>query len=183
MDALSRLFQAASRVLTWWVSVMPWESAIRVRCGRWVVLLRPGFHLKLPVLDLVYKQSVRMRVMNTPVQTITTNDGKTITLSAAIGYSISDIRKLYDTLHHPEDTIINLVLSSLANYVAEHPAMHCNPKAIAEAAAEDIDLASYGLSDVQVYVTDFAFVRTFRLINDQRWSIGGQRLETSTAHE
>lgn len=45
-----------------WVVVAPWEQAVRVRLGKHLSVLNAGVHLKLPFADLVYLQSVRLRI-------------------------------------------------------------------------------------------------------------------------
>lgn len=187
MGTISELFRQVTGLFKWWISVMPWESGLRVRLGRWVKVLGPGVHLKLPMVDTAFKQSVRMRVSTLPVQTLTTRDGKTVTLSAAVGYSVRDILRLYNGLHHAEDTIGNLVLSAIGEFVHQHRAEDCSPATVQRAVAGTIELERYGLADVHVYITDFAFVRTFRLISDSRWGTlgtsSGLNTTTPDGHE
>jgi hypothetical protein len=165
-----------------WVTVTPWEQAIRVRLGRHLKLLRPGVHLKIPLLDLVYLQSVRMRVTQLPRQTIISKDNHTITLTAAIGYEICDIGMLYKTLHHPEDTISNLAQAAIVRYVSTHPLSECMPLAI-EAELKAMDLACYGLHSAEIFINDFAVARTYRVIGDYGNYAWGAKLSTDALHE
>lgn len=162
-----------------WVIVNPWERAIRVRLGRWRVLLGPGLHLKVPIADAVFSQSVRRRICTMRTQTLTTDDGKTAMLGACLGYEIIDLDRLYDTLHHAEDTLENLALAAFANEVRSRTSGECAAEVIEQAVQARLDFERFGVGAVEVHLTDFAFVRTYRLISDPRYSGAGEKLETT----
>jgi hypothetical protein len=160
-----------------WVTVTPWESALRVRLGRHVRILRPGIHLVVPVLDHVYRQSVRKRSMMLPVQTLMRPCGKTLTLSGACTFEVSDIRRLYESLHDVEDTIGQICQCAIAECVATMT--DPTPDAISRAAMEKVKFEQYGLARASINITDFAMVKTYRLIQDQRWGCYGRNVSTS----
>jgi hypothetical protein len=96
-------------------------------------------------------------------------DGKTVTLSGAIGYVIEDIGKLYTTLHHAEDTIANMAMVAIAQYVSTHEIDVCHPDQIVAYLRETLDFGKFGLGEVTAYLTDFSVVRTYRLIGDVQY--------------
>jgi hypothetical protein len=160
------------RNLQLWIIVSPWEQALRVRAGKHVKLLGAGIHWKIPFLDSFYLQSVRLRISTLGRQTISSRDRQTFTLAAAMGYAIDDIQQLYNTLHHAEDTLVSLARTAIADYITLHDGADCQPPTIEKAATGTLDFKYYGLKDVRVYITEFASVRTFRLIGDAsetRW--------------
>ena len=53
----------------------------------------------------------------------------------------------------------------LTQYIISHELKQCQPTKISQHIAEQIDLTQYGLCDVQFFITDFAVVKTFRLID------------------
>ncbi len=163
MEGLRQFFRA----LQVWVTIAPWEQGLRVRLGRRVKLLHAGIHLKLPIIDVLYIQTVRIRISSLGRQTATTQDGKAVTLSGAVGYAIEDIEKLYRSLHHAEDTIQSLARARIAQFIAVHSADECRSYMEQQISADlGHELSAYGLSEVRVYVTEFAIVRTYRLIGD-----------------
>lgn len=162
LDYLSKIFQ-------WWVIIMPWEAGVRVRLGKHLRVLGAGTYLRIPFFDSVYKQTVRLRVASIPLQTLTTKCGKTITVSVCVGYQISDIRKLYQSLSHPEGTIANIVLSEIAEFVSRHNISEASPKDIETAAIQKVSATDYGLDFLHVKVISYAVVRTYRLIQDHQW--------------
>jgi regulator of protease activity HflC (stomatin/prohibitin superfamily) len=166
MEMFNSIFAFISKLLQWWFTVMPWEQAIRVRKGNIVKVLGAGLYLKIPFLDSVYIQTTRMRMIDIPMQTMSTKDGNTVTIKSAIGYTIYDIRLLYNSLFHPEMTLSSLVMGYIGEYVRGNIISDITPENISNTVNGKINQDSYGLKDVNVKITTFAIVKTFRLIQD-----------------
>lgn len=164
MSAVQELVRQFGNLFRWWVVVAPWEQAIRVRLGKHVTLLGPGVYLRIPGVDQVYRQSVRRRFSNLPTQTISTKDGRALTISGAIGYHIQDIGRLYDTLHHAEDTLQSEVMAVVARQIRARDLSECDPGEVEAAATAELDFLRYGIAGVEFVITDFVAVRTYRLI-------------------
>lgn len=154
--------------IRFWYTVRPWEQAIRVRCGRWTKSISPGLHLRFPILDEVFCQNVRQRVLNLPVQTVSIKSGQAVTLSGAVRWRISDVSRIYHMLHTPEDWIYNTVLSAIAAVVFDASA-EVSPQKVSELATLAVQSESVrmGLEIEAVSITDFAMVRTYRLISGE----------------
>lgn len=178
MTSILQIIRQFFAMFRWWVVIMPWEQAVRVRLGKNARVLRGGVHWRVPIMHAVYKQSCRLRAMSLPTQTISSRDGKTITLSASCGFSISDILKLYQTLHNADSTIGQLIEIAIATYVTTHDFHECLPPMICDAAIREVNLSRYGLGEIRLSINSFAVVKTFRIINDQRWAITSS-LDTS----
>lgn len=184
MQSLVELLRSFFRGVRPWVVVAPWEQALRVRLGKHVRVLKAGFHLRIPVIDVVYMQSVRRRVSSIGQQTLTTADKQTVTLTAALGYAIDDVEAVYRGLHHAEDTLVQLSRQRIAQYVATHPLATCMPADLERLAGQlNLELELYGFVAPELRVTDFAVVKTYRLIGD-RQGIGnyGEPLTTTAVH-
>jgi regulator of protease activity HflC (stomatin/prohibitin superfamily) len=153
------------RAFQLWVVIAPWEAALRVRLGRRAGVLSPGMHLRLPFLDRIFVQSVRVRTIADTGQTMATRDGSVLTLSVAITYAIEDIEKLYMSVSNPEVTLLLQLQGAIAETVANADRGQLTPKKVQESAARKIQAADWGLGQVQVMVTTFAFVKVLRLIN------------------
>jgi hypothetical protein len=169
-----------------WVVVSPWEQAVRVRLGKQVSVLDAGIHLRLPLADVVYVQSTRLRFTQTDRQTVTAKDGKTVSVVASIGYEIMDLEKLYRTVHHAEDTIRQMVRGSIAVYLSERYSAQVTAGDIARELSAMCDLSAFGLVTSEVIVTDLVIARTYRLIGDfgsyqSGTSLNTERPETHSA--
>jgi len=179
MSSLFDFIRRFAEAFIWWTVIQPWEGAIRVRLGKQVKLLKGGVHFKIPYVDSIYRQTIRLRYCHVGVQTVTTRDGKTITLSSSIGYKIADIATLYNTMHHAEETIRQLAMSEIACYVQEHVLLECRPAIIEGVTSKSINLEKYGIATDGICIVNFAVVKTYRLISDQHYSTNSDYLDTS----
>ncbi|KKM21675.1 hypothetical protein LCGC14_1633050 [marine sediment metagenome] len=168
MEAIRELFRQIGNLFRWWYLVAPWEQSVRVRLGKKVAVLGAGVHMRIPFIDRVFRQSTRRRFVMTGMQTISTTDGKAITIKSALGYEISDIGKLYNTLHDAEDTLESECMGIIAQFIASHSSEDVSPREAEEYVSTNLDLQRYGLGDTSFFITDFAIVRTYRLIQGQQ---------------
>lgn len=180
---IREILQAIKQLFTWFIVITPWEQGIRVRCGKHQKLLKAGIHLRIPVVDQAYRQSVRRRICTVPAATMTTKDGVTITLGSYIGYEIVDVERLYNTLHDAVDTIEAMVVSLVSQFVAAHSVAETTPEAIEQFVNERIDFARYGLGNTEFFISNFAAVRTIRLITGEikQWSSADRITTTQVA--
>ena len=179
MLGLQELLNQIGRMFVWLVIVAPWEQALRIRLGKRVALLGAGAYLVIPFVDRVYRQSVRHRLGVVAPQTLTTLDGHSITVGAAIGYSVTDLRKLYDTLHDADDTIDATVASLVASFVAGRTLDDCRPDAIESHVRSSLSLERYGLGSAEFHITNLAVAKVHRLITGEiRGWRHGQGLNT-----
>ena len=158
------LMKTLANVLTWFFVVTPWEQAIRVRGGSSVSVLNQGIYVRIPFYDRIYKQSVRRRVNLSKTQTLTTRDGKILTIACGLGYSICDIGKMYNTLEQPNDTVENELAGVVAEYVGDRNLRECTMQGIRKYVMEKMDVGRYGMTDKEFYVLSFATTKTYRLI-------------------
>lgn len=165
---LSQLLTGLKNLLTWWVTVAPWEQSVRVRLGKHVRLLRPGVHIRFPILDRIYVQSIRLRSADIPIQTITTKDGHTLTTGGNLLYEIVDVLRLYETLHHAQEALTDMVAAAIAEAVHGFIREECTPTTVQERVSGKLDLARFGINQTSVHITDFAFVKTYRIIKDDK---------------
>lgn len=170
MGSFVTWLQGLVRPMKPWVTVKPWEQGVRVRCGKHVRLLPPGMFWKMPFFDSVSVLPIRVRVMQVPTQTVTTSDGKAITLGMALQYQIEDVEKVFRSVHHPEQTLMFWAQGIAAEHIRAAGGDAVTPDAIRDAIESTIDVAAMGLGEFRVFITDLALVRTFRLIQDGRWS-------------
>lgn len=167
--AIGTILQHIGSLFRWWVQIMPWEQGVRVWLGKHVRLIGPGMHLRIPFLHRIYKQTTRVRVVALAPQTVTSKDGETITVTLAIGYTIDDVLRLYQSVHDPEKTLCNMALAEVARVVSAWRAEGCDPADLAKAVADSLDLERFGLGSKYVRVVGWARVRTYRLIQDSCW--------------
>ena len=162
---LAELIRQLGNLFTWAFIVAPWEQAIRVRGGKRRALLNRGIYLRIPFYDRVFKQNTRRRLTCLRGQTLTTSDGKIVTVSGAVGFRIDDLLRMYDTLDCPNDTIETEVSGVIAAFVGSTPLARCTQNGLCEYVQNNLDLSKYGLADQEFRLVSFAYVpRAYRLI-------------------
>lgn len=169
MNVFTEIFKWFTELFKWWFVVLPWEQGLRVRLGKHPVILGPGIHLKVPLYHTAYKQTTRMRMLRLSMQTVTTRDKVTLSIVCSMGYTIKDVLMLYKKLHHPEGTLANIIQSRVAEFVAVNYMKDCTPVMVEEFICENVDIAQYGLGNGYFKVTNYAAVKTIRLLQDQNW--------------
>lgn len=181
MNLVQQIGQALSALFQWWVTISPWQQGVRVRFGKQTKLLQPGIYFKLPLFDVVYMQPIRLRSQYVGSQTVTTADGKSVSLASAIQYEIVDLLLLYRTLHNAHDTIDQQVQGALADFIYSRRLSDLKPKDVEQHLGKAMDLSQYGLRVHGFNVTNFSVVRTYRLVSGEMGNFTGydQRLETT----
>ena len=173
MGSIKELIEYLLNAIKIWIIVQPWQTALIVRNGIKIREVSAGIYFRLPYFDSVFIQENRLRVNTMAIQTLTTKDLKTISLNSSIGYSIDSIQKLYKTLYHPEITISNMAMSEIAAFVFERNLDEITPKLIEEAILTKLKNEDFGLHFEYFRISNFAVVKTFRLIQDQSWLCEG----------
>lgn len=180
MEWLNSIIERSLDLMKWWVTVVPWERALRVRAGKNVIELGPGIHLRIPMLDRMFTQSVRLRTVDVMAQTVSTLDGHSLTVAGVVQFKVINLAKLYDTLHQPEDTLADMSGAFTAEYVSSRVKSEVTVAGLAEFVKEKLDLNKYGLGRGDYAVTDFAYAKTYRLLQQQRFRNMTSFIETES---
>ena len=83
MEIVNQIFVFIGKLFEWWFTVMPWEQAIFIRAGKGERVLGKGLYFKIPFIDRVYIQQTRLRIIDLPVQTVSTLDRKSTRLNSS----------------------------------------------------------------------------------------------------
>lgn len=151
-----------------WAVVSPWERAVRVRFGKFVRVLDPGFHFRIPLGDEVFLFNNRLRIATFPNQTLTTTDGKTLSVAGNVGFRIDDPLRAMQSLQQPEFSCAALVQTTVASYVSARSLEEIDKAELEGEAKAALEHIASGLVIEYVSLTDFASVsRTFRLLGDE----------------
>lgn len=178
MNWINSLFDALYKFVQWWFIVLPWEQGLRLRAGKHVRVLAAGIHFKIPFIDRVCIQNTRLHVLSVDAQTLTTADGKTVTCGGSLEFCITDIRKMYETLTTPEGVIKQNTNALVSDFIVRHTILECRPADISDYVSSELKLERFGLSAGKFYITNFAAVKTYRIINDGMHQWLGQTPDT-----
>lgn len=176
MEIFKQIWEQLSSMLKWWVIVLPWQQGMRIWLGKDVKILKPGIHFRIPYLHTVYVQPSRLTFINLAPQTLTAQSGETITVALIIGYTITDIRKVYNTVNEICGALTGVVNGSVAEFVSGHHIV--SPEKIEGYVLSKLYEHDWGVKVENIKITTFAIVRTYRLIQDGHWMDTSHNLET-----
>ncbi|NES84534.1 MAG: SPFH/Band 7/PHB domain protein [Moorea sp. SIO2B7] len=84
------------------------------RLGRYNTKLDPGLKFVLPFFDkVVYKDTIKEKVLDIPAQSCITRDNVAITVDAVVYWRIMDMYKAYYKVESLRDAMVNLVLTQI----------------------------------------------------------------------
>lgn len=169
MEWAKQMFEAIQKLFVWWVIINPWELGVRSRAGRPAELLNPGCHFRIPYFDTLLVQPVRERVTNLSPQVCSTLDNEVMTVCINISYQITDIAKVYSTIHNPEGTICSIAMGEASKVISERNLKDCHQRNVEEAIEEALMTLDIGIEIKGIRIVTFAKVRTYRLIQDSHW--------------
>jgi regulator of protease activity HflC (stomatin/prohibitin superfamily) len=76
--------------------------------------LTPGLNFVVPVMDkVVFKQTIRERVLDVPPQSCITRDNVSISVDAVVYWRIVDLEKAYYKVENLQSAMVNLVLTQI----------------------------------------------------------------------
>ncbi|MEM7726298.1 MAG: SPFH domain-containing protein [Cyanobacteria bacterium P01_A01_bin.45] len=90
------------------------NEALVERLGSYNKKLEPGLNFVFPFLDnVVYKQTIREKVLDIPPQQCITRDNVSITVDAVVYWRIVDMEKAYYKVENLQSAMTNLVLTQV----------------------------------------------------------------------
>lgn len=174
---ISQVLQMVSKPFIWWVVIATWEQAVRVRAGKCVKQLGPGIHLRIPFLDRIYVQTTRLRTTTSMGVTVTTADGKTLTVALAVEYSVRSVLRVYEVLASPDPTLRARFEGVVINYASTRSAKDLSPASLNlvldEHSARMMQEEDLGIDNLRAFLTSCAMVRAIRLMNNDYSSSSG----------
>lgn len=180
-DLLTRFTEA----FKWWFILQPWEQALRVRAGRHIKKFEGGVHFRIPYLDAIFKQNCRLRTSDVPQQTVTNASNETLTIAGVLAYRVEDVTPLYMKLHMAEETLAGKVQSLIADYIAVNVEQDTDPHVVQKYINDIIQegFQQFGLAEIEFWMTDYARVRTYRIIMGDMAKWSDHSLQTDAEDE
>ncbi len=150
-----------------WTIVLPWERGVCVRLGYWTRRWEPGLHWRIPFLDQARVLNTRIRIVPVPCVTVTTKDGKTVTVAGTVGFQIADPFQVLLTVQKPEDAVMAISMAALAEYIVTRRTDAIDVSAMETSVLDSLRRAPLkGFEFIFAKVVDYAIVRTIRLLQE-----------------
>lgn len=168
MEAFFQFVKDIFSEFRFWAVIPAWELGLRVRRGKEVSSLAPGWHWVIPVIDQIEQVPVKLQIVNLPNQSLRTTDDKTVAVSAAIAYTVTDIVKLYTTVHNYDDSLVNLTMGIIADYIANHTWAECSLDKMQNQVSIRVrrEAKPWGIEVDHVYITDLCLHKALRLLTE-----------------
>jgi regulator of protease activity HflC (stomatin/prohibitin superfamily) len=165
-DKLIDLFLQFIDLFRFFTVCNEFERGVVLRLGVYNKTLEPGFHLILPFnLDQVIYDNIVPRTTNLGAQGLTTQDGKTITLSAIVTAQIRDIRKATLEVEHVDTALVDSCFATIGDLVVSHKWEDILKPEFSEAITKACrrQAFKYGIEILRVQLSDLTPSRALRL--------------------
>jgi regulator of protease activity HflC (stomatin/prohibitin superfamily) len=161
-------------ITSWWSYLVPftiipsYEEAVLLRFGKFKSVLKPGFHVKLPIFDEVITQHVVVTTLSLAPQSLYTNDRQNIVVKGVIKYKIADVKVFLLEVFDAQDALADMTQSIIKNIIISLPLEDCIHPEIDNTLTKKVrvEARKWGVDIQQVTLTDIAPIRSFRIIND-----------------
>ena len=149
------------------VIVEQWNGSVQLRFGKFIKVLYPGIHFKLPFFDSIIECPVITQSVNLPSQTLTTLDDESIVLKSIIRYKVSNIQTYLLSVMHANDVLIDTTQGIIRDVVERttwNDLVDVN-ETITNEVKEYV--VRWGIEVEAVTITDLGIVKSFRIFGDE----------------
>jgi membrane protease subunit HflK len=149
------------------VIIEQWNGAVQLRYGKFIKVLYPGIHFKIPFFDSVIECPVITQSVNLPSQTLTTLDDESIVLKSIIRYKVSNIQTYLLGVMHANDVLIDTTQGMIRDVVeltTWDDLVDVN-ETITNKVKEYV--VRWGIEVEAVTITDLGIVKSFRIFGDE----------------
>ena len=169
---IMKLLEAGWDYIKIFTVIAAYEEGVLLRLGKPLrkgrSVLKPGFHLKFPILDYVYTAIVTTDTMEIKAVNITTLDGKTSTNGLIVKFRVSDIYKYLIETNEPRSNMHDLCRGILSNYLEDCNWEDIRKKPTINAIRKKIALEcdEMGVEVLDVYFSDKCLTRAIKLFSE-----------------
>ena len=167
LDKLMDLLVRFGRDMLPFVIIEQWNGAVQLRLGKFIKVLYPGIHFKIPFFDSVIETPVITQSVNLPSQTLTTLDDESIVLKSIIRYKVSNIQTYLLSVMHANDVLIDTTQGIIRDVVERttwNDLVDVN-ETITNEVKEYV--VRWGIEVEAVTITDLGIVKSFRIFGDE----------------
>ena len=147
----------------------PTHGGVKFKRGGRVQEIKPGLYWHWPITTDVTTMPVKRQTISLDVQTLTTEDGFTVSVAATIVFEVNDVRKALAETWDVDDTVGDLAQRSVLAAVCGRSFETLREELTGCVAAEikascKKDLRQFGVLVKDAFLSDFAEVTAYRVI-------------------
>lgn len=156
-----------------WEDLIPWvvidhfNRAVVLRLGKFLKVLEPGFHWKVPFFDAILHHSVVVSTLELESQSLTTRDDKGIVAKGVVKYQISDIKVFELEVYDAHDGMADMTQGIIKEVLMERSWDECRSPEIDNIITKKarVEARKWGIEIIKVTLTDLGIIRSIRLFN------------------
>lgn len=168
-----KLFEFLEAIREWfifWVVIDQYEAGVVLQFGKYRRTLTGGIWLICPFgIDNVKYETVVRQTAYLTVQSVTSKDGKSLSLAGIVTFSITDIKKFLLEIDDGESDMTNMIYGIITDFVEDTNWNKIRGKEFNKAVLRKCryDCEEYcGVKIISVKWSDKATARNIRLWND-----------------
>lgn len=149
--------------------VKQYEKAVVYRFGKVYSLRDEGFWLKIPFADDPEHHIYLTTTMQTPVQSVITKDGKSVSVKSVIKYHLFDVELYATSIYDTADALSDITQGHIMLAINSSNYEDCRDVAeLGNTISKKVraDAKRNGIGVEQVTLTDFIETRNYRLFNE-----------------
>jgi membrane protease subunit HflK len=158
-----------------WVNAKPFfvvdafETSGVLRFGVYHRTAAPGFHWKIPFVDVPFEITTCATTVRLPAQYLTTKDDVSVAVAAIIAYKIVDVKPYITGIYDQHDVLCDVTMGAIRKTVAEanYKDLVDNPPEEKVATAVRRKANRYGFAIDSVTFTNFTKARPIMLISQE----------------
>lgn len=171
------LFEVLDDLLPWFIT-KEYEQTVVLRLGKirrkWLwfnynPVKNKGFHFKIPFADQPLTYVVVPTTVETDAQTILTLDKKEVTVRCIIKYEIFDVVLMTTDIYDSIDALQDITQGHIMNEINKATYLDCsNTAELSNTVTKKVrtEAKKYGITVLQVTLTNFVQTRNYRLFNE-----------------
>lgn len=167
---LQILIDLVREYLIFWRTVYAGQRAVRWTLGRLTRDLKPGFYFFCPIIQHIETTWACYQEVDTLMQTFTTADGISVSLSANVGYEVYNAAKYHTKVYNFDTTIERMIRGEIfiGLHALTYDEIRGSLPALAEVLRDRIhaQATDWGVRVKQVRLTDFAKAPVYRVLNE-----------------
>lgn len=155
------------KVLPFWI-VKQWQMGIRLRGGKYISTLGPGFYLKWPFMDEIYVTHVVTTTLPTPAQSLTTKDGKQVVTKGVVKYKISNVKLYLLSIYDSKDALSDTSQGIIKEQITQREWKDCADNELDNKISSKIrlEVKKWGIEVEKYTTTSIGIISSIRLFNE-----------------
>lgn len=168
-DKLVDLLVGCVDLFRFWVIIAPYESGVKLRLGKFIKVLDPGWNWMIPLgIDQYEHEHIVPRTHTLDPQSVTLKDGRQVGFQAVITYKVRDIKvallEVEDSEHAIKDACAGTIAHTVAMCTWDELVQGDDWVDRVTAAARKRGFR-FGLEITSVQFATLALVKTLRILN------------------